>query len=239
MIVLGLETATAVCAAAIVGDDRVLAERMTEGDRVHSGRLMPMIDAVLEQSGVGRHDLDAIAVSIGPGSFTGLRIGLSTAKGLAYALDRPIMAVSTLEALAVRAQLENLAEPGDCVLSVINAGRGEVYAALYESVLENGTPAIRKLQPPRAAIVADVLEMIPDSRIIHLMGDGAEYIQQFAQVDGRSGRFRIPSSDHRRCSAVAVAMSGRRNQPGDRATLEPMYLKDAHISQPRPRMVTT
>lgn len=132
MIILGLETATNVCGVALLDDDRVLAEFSTSGRLTHSQRLMPLVEQALREVGVDRGRLDGIAVSAGPGSFTGLRIGLATAKGLGFALDRPVLPVPTLDALAFNVW----SWPG-LICPLLDARKNQVYAALYHG----GSPA--------------------------------------------------------------------------------------------------
>lgn len=134
MIVLGLETATNVCGVALIGGDRVLAEFSTSGRLTHSQRLMPLVEQALREAGVDRGQLDGIAVSAGPGSFTGLRIGLATAKGLGYALERPVLPIPTLDALAFNVW----AWPG-LICPLLDARKDQVYAALYHGAGGAGT----------------------------------------------------------------------------------------------------
>src|SRR5512141_577989 len=131
MTLLGIETATTVCAAAVVRDGAVLAEELVDERNVHAERLMGMIDVAFRRSGVGLPAMDGIAVSIGPGSFTGLRIGLSVAKGLAYASGKPIVPVPTLRGLAQKAIDTVGADGFQGVLPLLDARRGDVYCALY------------------------------------------------------------------------------------------------------------
>jgi tRNA threonylcarbamoyladenosine biosynthesis protein TsaB len=126
MRILALETSTAACAVAVVDGESLLAELTLQVPRAHSTRLMPLIAQALAESGMAKSDLDGIAVGVGPGSFTGLRIGLATAKGLAYALGKPCAGVSTLRALAYGTG----AQMG-LVVPVLDAKRDEVFAAVY------------------------------------------------------------------------------------------------------------
>lgn len=128
MYVLGIESATPVAAVAVAGPQGVLAERMVFNRRTHSVNLLPMIKAVLEESGVGRHGITGIAVSRGPGSFTGLRIGISAAKALARVMGVPVVGIPTLEALAYP-----LAGQRSLICPVLNARKNEVYAAVYDN----------------------------------------------------------------------------------------------------------
>ena len=127
MRVLGFDTATLTAGVAVVDDDRVLADARHDG----SGRnadLLVTIDDVCKRAGIAPTELDAIAVGAGPGSFTGLRIGMATAKGIAFAARRPLWAVSSLAALAWDAEQ---AAPGDVVVAVLDARRAEVFAGCY------------------------------------------------------------------------------------------------------------
>ena len=164
-LVLCLETATKLCSVALCRDGALLAEREAEEDRhVHGEYLNVFVDEVLKEAGLSPKELEAVAVGIGPGSYTGLRIGLSAAKGFCYALDIPILGIGTLETLvqAVRAQEPDL--PPDVLLHpMIDARRMEVFTAAYKpdgSLLEpvaavvlDGTwpnlqPSTSNLQPP-------------------------------------------------------------------------------------------
>lgn len=127
MKILAIETSTMLGGVAIADDSLgLIAEARLNVKTTHSERLMTVIDQVIAQSGLTIDALDAYAVAAGPGSFTGLRIGLSTAKGLAYAAGKPVVAVPTLEALAW-----NFPFAGHPVCVLLDARRGEVYAALY------------------------------------------------------------------------------------------------------------
>jgi tRNA threonylcarbamoyladenosine biosynthesis protein TsaB len=123
---LGIETATGIASVGIVGADHDATERAQPMRGSHARTLLPLIDDVLAAAGLGLRDLDLLAVSIGPGSFTGLRIGLSVAKGLALATGLPVVGVSTLEAYARRAG----PRPG-LLCPVLDARKGEVYAAAF------------------------------------------------------------------------------------------------------------
>lgn len=128
MRILSLDTATPVTGAALWADGRLVSELIVNSGYDHSRSLLRMIDAVLLQGNMAAAELDGIAVTIGPGSFTGVRIGLATAKGLALALQIPVIGIPTLDALAFPMNgMDHLICP------LLNARKGEVYAALYEA----------------------------------------------------------------------------------------------------------
>ena len=134
MKLLAIDCAASLCAACVYDADagNELGRQVLDLGKGHAEHLMAVIEAALKASGTGYRDLDAIAVTIGPGSFTGLRVGVSTARGLALALKIPAIGVTTLEALAAEAAATF---PGRVVLAALDAGRGEIHAALYDIAL--------------------------------------------------------------------------------------------------------
>lgn len=126
MRVLALDTATSACTVAVTDGENVLAELTLQVPRAHSTRLMPLVAQALEESGLERSQLDLVAAGTGPGSFTGLRIGLATAKGVAFTLDKPCVGVCTLKAMAYGTGAQE-----GLVVSLLDAKRGEVYAGIY------------------------------------------------------------------------------------------------------------
>ena len=127
-LLLALETASPYASVALLEGERLIAEVGASGTRPHSARVLPAIHSLLELAGARVSDLDGYAVSVGPGSFTGLRVGVATVKGLAFGDAVPVAAVSTLEALASSAHVGDLP-----VLACLDARRGEVYAAVWSA----------------------------------------------------------------------------------------------------------
>lgn len=127
MLILAIETATIVSGVALADEGKLLAEVTAAAKMTHSETLQPHVKQVMEMTRVKREDIGALAVSLGPGSFTGLRIGLAAAKGMAYAWNVPIVGVSTLEAMAM-----NFPVPGIVIAPLIDAQKGNAYMACYE-----------------------------------------------------------------------------------------------------------
>ena len=127
MLVLSIDTATKACAVGLCRDGKILAEYKINMGMTHSEGLMPQLEQLLERTGVQKADIDLIAVSMGPGSFTGLRIGLATAEALAYAWKKPLQGVATPLALAY-----NLPVSGIVLSPVLDAQKGNYYQAMYE-----------------------------------------------------------------------------------------------------------
>lgn len=153
MNLIALETSTEACSVAILHGD-ALIERFEIAPRRHAELTLPWAEALLEEAGIARRDLDVVAVGRGPGAFTGVRLGVSLAQGMALALDIPAIAISTLAALAMRAN----ANEGERILAAIDARMGEVYWATFE--MRDGLP-----QPLTEERVGP-----PDS--IEVLGDG-------------------------------------------------------------------
>jgi tRNA threonylcarbamoyladenosine biosynthesis protein TsaB len=150
MIVLGIDTSTPFASVAIVADRTVLAETAS-AKAGHGVDLLLMIDAVCVGAAIGAHDLDAVAIGAGPGSFTGLRIGMATAKGIAFAAKCPLWAVSSLGAIA-HAQL--VADPAGAVVALLDARRGEIYAGVYRRDGDRTQLAGEERVMPPAELVA-------------------------------------------------------------------------------------
>jgi tRNA threonylcarbamoyladenosine biosynthesis protein TsaB len=159
--ILAIETATRTLSVALLRGERLLAELVEGASASAAETLLPAVDHVLERAGVHLQEVGGFAVSIGPGSFTGLRVGLATVKGLAFDPPRPVAPVSTLAALAAGAGPRP--EP---IAALLDARRGEVYAAVYPPDPERGTPLLREgLFHPE-----DLAERLPTP--CSLVGDG-------------------------------------------------------------------
>jgi tRNA threonylcarbamoyladenosine biosynthesis protein TsaB len=217
MKILGLETSTAVCSVGLhhTGADDI--EQSMRESHIHSEKLLVLLEDVLRTGGTSLAQLDAIAVSIGPGSFTGLRIGLSTAKGLSFALDKPIVAVPTFEAIAECARQRY---PGFASIVVLmDARNNEWYVGSYraegEGVIVSGDVAVRTLDEVRNAAVSSRLLILTDNsaKVQPHLPAGATVVDALLC-----------------CRGDTVARLGLRKalrkEFADAAALEPMYLKD-------------
>ena len=127
MLTLAIDTATKVCTIALCRDKEILAEYTINMGMTHSEGLLPQLDQLLQRTGVQKQDIELLAVSMGPGSFTGLRIGLATAEAMAYSWQCCLHGVDTLKAMAYNIQLE-----GRVLSPVLDAQKGNFYQALYE-----------------------------------------------------------------------------------------------------------
>ncbi len=167
MYLLGIESATPVAGVAVMQKDRILSERLINNRKTHSGHLLPMIREVIGEAGIEPGDIGAVAVSSGPGSFTGLRIGMSTAKSLAQVWGVPLVGVSTLDAL-----VHPLCGLRNLVCPVLNARKNEVYTAVYD-VANN---ALVDLTGPMAVKPGDLVQLLMQwpNRAFTFLGDGVD-----------------------------------------------------------------
>lgn len=217
MLVLGIETSTTQGGVAIIGDDRVLCEAVLNVEVTHSERLLPAIDRALGEARITLDALGGIAVSIGPGSFTGLRIGLSTAKGLAYATGLPLVGVPTLEAMAWALPAARWQ-----VCPVLDARKQEVYAALFR----HDAGGLRRLTEDAAMTPETLCRAIRNPTLF--LGDGVEtYATLFRERLGDK-LLRPPLASQGARPACVAELGRRRLLHGERDTAEslvPRYLR--------------
>ncbi len=231
MLVLGLDTSTQVCALGIVDLDRgvTLAVSAAPVGPRQGERLLANLDCLLIEAGLGFCDLGAFAVSIGPGSFTGLRVGMATTKGLAFALGLPVAGVPTLEALAEAA----LALPGPdleagtLLWPCLDARRGEVHSQPFEIVVEaTSRPRLRPLREVSCGTPEDLIAelMSSSTRRNLLIGDGPGRYPALADVGAR-----VLSLVHCPPDGAVVARLGARQLAADRAACSPGALAVLYV----------
>lgn len=215
MLVLAIDTATAVCSVALAQAGKLLADMSTNLPRTHSQRLLPMIDAVLAEAGVVPRDLELLAVARGPGSFTGIRLGIATVKGLGLALGLPVAGISTLLGLA------NNFNSG-LVCPALNARLGQVYAALYRTGAGHAPDCVF---PEQAIAVNDLLtELKAYTEPIWFCGDGAELVLAAAAGGLTAPRWAGHLADNRAASLAILAPAW----PAVAAdTLTPYYIRES------------
>ncbi|HJP99048.1 MAG TPA: tRNA (adenosine(37)-N6)-threonylcarbamoyltransferase complex dimerization subunit type 1 TsaB [Rhodanobacteraceae bacterium] len=223
MNILAIETATEACSVALFHGD-ALIDRSEMAPRRHAELVLPMAESLLAEAGITRGQLDAIAVGRGPGAFTGVRLAISVAQGLALALDVPVLPVSSLAALAMQAP-----DNGAAVLAAIDARRGEIYAGAFEKGTEGTRSELDSLRPlfEECVVSAEALAL-PKARAWNVIGSGW-------QVHGRAIREHLPGAplwaDGRRypqardvARLAAPAFAAGKGVPPEQAL--PVYLRD-------------
>ena len=212
--IINLETASTNCSVSIYDGRQLLALRedpspeYTHGELLHS-----FMEEALKDAGVKASDLDAVGVSKGPGSYTGLRIGVAAAKGLCFALDIPLVAVPTLASMAAQVEIDT-----GVLIPMLDARRMEVYAAVYD-------PGKREVAPTRAEIVTeDSFARWAAAGPVHLLGNGAEKCREVLRHP--NFRFHTDIQPSARELGLLAADRYEKGQIEDLAYFEPFYLKD-------------
>ena len=226
---LAIESATPALSVVIWRGAELLAEGSEPNTRQHAEALLPRIDEALEHAGLALHEIDAFAVSIGPGTFTSLRIGLATVKGLAFGSDRPVAAVSTLAALA-HAGGPAVVGPR---IAVLDAKRGEVYAGAFDAA--DSFAVCADLLPEAVYSVEELAARLPDA--FELVGEGVAGLAEALHQAGRRGA--SPSSREVLPSARSVAAVGAdilgKGSGVPAESLLPRYLRRAQAEEDRVR----
>ncbi len=216
MKLLAVDTSGPVCGAAVLDGEKVLGERISQNRNTHSASLMPMIEDCLESAGTALSEMDALAVTVGPGSFTGVRIGVATVKGLAHGSGKPCIAVDALEALAVST---GVLESGALLCPIQDARAGQVYGACFREG--------RRLTENRALKLEDFLAeaegLSPDFCLF--TGDGVPaHEARIREILGDRARFAAAPFRFLRPAAVGwLAMT--RGTAQDYRTLRESYLR--------------
>ena len=220
MNLLAIETATEACSVALIHGDQLIA-RSEIAPRRHTDLVLPMADALLAEAGLGRHALDAIAVGRGPGAFTGVRLAVSLAQGMALALALPVVTVSSLAALALEAPEDGDAD--SAILAVIDARMGEIYAGSFR---RDGHGGLVALDDERVC-TADAL-VLPEANAWQVVGSGwASYESVLRERLGVEPRHadgaRYPQAVHVAELAAREFQAGRALPPEQAL---PVYLRD-------------
>ena len=228
--ILCIETSTAVCSVALVNNGNVIALRESLDGQNHAEKITIFIDEVMKEANLSYKDLDAVATSMGPGSYTGLRIGVSTAKGLCYAMEKPLIAIDTLAAMAYgfkgQQPIANSQQPTAILCPMIDARRMEVYSAFFNEELE-------KVSETEAIIVDENSFMeLKQSNHLYLFGDGADKLASLFENDEN-----ITVVEKFHCSAAYMAKLAdkafKNNDFVDTAYFEPFYLKNFVPGMPK------
>ena len=185
MIILAVDTSGPVCGVAITRDEQVIYEGVAVNKHTHSASLLPMIDEALQRAGLAVEDVDLFAAVTGPGSFTGVRIGVSTVKGMAHGAGKPCAGVNALQALAA-----GISEPGALICPIQDARAGQVYGAAFSG----GMPPERVLDDRAAKLdeyLTAVTDCAKDNQKLYFIGDGVQTYRE-AILKTLGGRAAFP-----------------------------------------------
>lgn len=225
MLILGLESSAKSASAVLCRDGALLAQVFQQSGLTHSRTLLPMAEDLLKNAELSLADVDVVAVAHGPGSFTGVRIGVSTAKGLCWGLEKPAVGVSTLEAMAWNGLC---APPGNVICCAMDARRGQFYNALF--TVADGVP--HRMTEDRAISGADLAaELTQMARPIWLVGDGAALCREQLCAAGLEPA--LAPEIVRMQSAYGVCRAAAGREPQSAETLIPVYLRLSQAERER------
>lgn len=228
-LILLIETATTACSVALAEDGLIISKKELNERNIHASHITLFIDEVMHHAGKTYTDLGAVAISQGPGSYTGLRIGVSTAKGLCFALDIPLLAVSTLQAMAVGV-LKNISIKDEQTLlcPMIDARRMEVYTSLFDK-------NVVEIETTQAKILDETsFDTYLENHTIVFFGDGAEKCKS---LYGHRSNARFVDFENSASHLSALAeqkLKARKIE--DIAYFEPYYLKDFMPTKPNDKI---
>jgi tRNA threonylcarbamoyladenosine biosynthesis protein TsaB len=226
--ILGLDSSGLVASVAVAEDDKLLAEYTVNYKKTHSQTLLPMLDEIVSMIELDLHTVDAIAVAGGPGSFTGLRIGSATAKGLGLALEKPLIQIPTVDGIAY-----NLCGARELVCPLMDARRNQTYTGLYE--FEQDT--MNTLISQRAVGIEEILEMVSGfDRDVVFLGDGVPVFEE--QIRQRfPGKFWFAPAHMNRQRAASLAVLAQQYYRQGRIQTarehQPQYLRMAQAERER------
>ena len=232
-LILNLETSTHICSVSLSEGDKIIAWKEDSEGRNHATLLSVFIEDLLKENGLNPEDLDAIAVSKGPGSYTGLRIGVSTAKGMAYALSKPLISVNTLKMMAVgylQIHEELKSQNKVLLIPMIDARRMEVYSAIYN-------PSLDTIRTIEADIIDEnSFKNYTDKYQIIIFGDGAEKCSAVLNHP----KINI-DKEYNLSSKFMAEISNKKYEQKlfeDVAYFEPFYLKDFVATIPKKKFLS-
>jgi len=230
MKLLALDSSGLVASVAVAEDDTLVAEFTVNHKKTHSQTLVPMLDAVKNLAALDLETVDAIAIAAGPGSFTGLRIGSATAKGLGLAWEKPIVPVPTVDGLAY-----NLYGTADVVCPLMDARRGQVYTGLYEFLYEGGAYRMHTLRAQCALALEEIAAAVNElGRRVIFLGDGVPVFRgKIAECVTVPFVFAESFQNRQRASAVAaLGMQYYREGKYEKAEEHaPVYLRPSQAEQ--------
>lgn len=226
--ILQIETATPVCSVALSINGKTIALKEEAAQNIHAASLTLFIEKVMKSANLKFTDLDAVAVSKGPGSYTGLRIGVSSAKGLCFALDKPLIAINTLQMMANGYMLQNPNYEG-LICTMIDARRMEVFTSIYNSNLQ-------EVEATNAKIVSETsFNSMLEGNDITFIGDGAEKCKLV--LNHQNAHFSsLNFNSATNISALALQAYNNQNFE-DVAYFEPFYLKDFVFTTPKNKSI--
>lgn len=225
--ILLLETAAEACSVALSDRGKIVVEKYTDIPKSHASAIAVFIDNIFKETGISARDLSAVAVSGGPGSYTGLRVGVSCAKGLCYGAGIPLIAVNTLEVIAQCAIDNNLVKDASYIVPMIDARRMEVYTATF-------TPECTMTSPSTALVLVpeSFNRELGEGKVL-FTGNGAEKFMGLVPEKSRANVLFAPQLPYASGLRIRAHKSLQKKEFENCAYFEPFYLKDFIAGKPK------
>jgi tRNA threonylcarbamoyladenosine biosynthesis protein TsaB len=219
--ILNIDTAVIAASVCLAHNDQPLNEKLNPSQKDHAAWLHLAIHELMQEAGIALHQLDAIAISAGPGSYTGLRVGMSTAKGLCYALQKPLITINTLQMMASAA----LADTTGWVCPMIDARRMEVFTAIYDDSLKEVLPPVNMILDEHS------FEALLSHHYITFFGNGSPKFQNISHIE--NARFKNIEAHAKHMTGLAFNKLSHQ-EFADLAYSEPFYGKDFYLPTATP-----
>lgn len=230
MKILGIDSSGLVASVAVVEDGVILGEYTMNYKKTHSQTLLPMLDELRQMTELDLNSVDAIAIAAGPGSFTGLRIGAATAKGLGLALDKPLVEVPTLEGLAY-----NLYGTDRLVCPLMDARRNQVYTGIYQFIARDHGFVLDAVEPQCAKDIHEVIVRLNElQQEVIFLGDGVPVYRNIIEQELQVKYYYASSSNNRQRAASVAALGAElfaRGQVVTAAEHQPEYLRKSQAER--------
>ena len=226
MKILGMDTSGSTASVAVIDDTTLLGEYSINHKKTHSQKLMPMLDELLRSLALKPGDLDAFAISIGPGSFTGLRIGIATIKGIAHPLDKPVLSVPTLDGLAF-----NIAGYDGLICPIIDARNDNVYTAIYKYNKDAST--LSRKSEYMALHINDLLSQFKNDEKVMFLGDTNEKFKSIIQDKVNNSEFAPIHLALQKASSIAFAglEKFKAGQIDTYSGIKPLYVRPSQAER--------
>lgn len=231
MKILAIDTSSKICSVALLEDKDLVLQKDIDDEKTHSQKLMPLIDKILKECNIELNDIDLFSCSVGPGSFTGVRIGVSTVKAFCDITNIPVTSISSLEGLAYNILESNFKNESDIICSLIDAKNNNVYCGIFERK-EDSYIQIGDLYAKNIDEIIEILKNYSSSHII-FVGDGAK-VHKYKILEHYSNVTFVEDKINEQ-SALSVGRCGYdkyiSNNYGDSNTLSPLYLKKSQAER--------
>lgn len=239
MKILAIDTSSKICTVAITEDTKKIIELQSHDEKTHSVKLMPMIDEALKNANLTLSDIDLLACSVGPGSFTGVRIGIATAKAFADIKNIPVVSVSSLEGLAYNLIDTTTEFETTLFCSMIDAKNSNVYCGLYCNSNSGLTQIADLMAEPIDTVISKINTLVSNTdtnlKHIHFVGDGACIYQDILKQKISNVPLAFAQENQNEASGISIANCGyakyKNGEYGTSAILSPLYLRKSQAER--------